>query len=142
MAAGLHGLTFQSPARFVFGFGASTRLADEVRALGCERPLVVTKQSMVDRGDVAPALRSLDEGGVSFALYGGILPDAPIGLVDDAVELLKAAGCDMVIGLGGGSAMDMRFGVDCVGTPEMSLLSACLPQLCRRYGIPTWMAGL
>ena len=40
------------------------------------------------------------------------------------------------------AAMDMRFGVDCVGTPEMSLLSACLPQLCRRYGIPTWMAGL
>jgi trimethylamine:corrinoid methyltransferase-like protein len=38
--------------------------------------------------------------------------------------------------------MDMRFGVDCVGTPEMSLLSACLPQFCRRYGIPTWMAGL
>jgi trimethylamine--corrinoid protein Co-methyltransferase len=40
------------------------------------------------------------------------------------------------------AAMDMRFGVDCVGTPEMSLLSLCLPQLCRRYGIPTWMAGL
>jgi len=40
------------------------------------------------------------------------------------------------------AAMDMRFGVDCVGTPEMSLLSACLPQFCRRYGIPTWMAGL
>ena len=31
MASGLHGLTFQSPARFVFGFGASARLADEVQ---------------------------------------------------------------------------------------------------------------
>ena len=107
MTSGLRGLTFQSPTRFVFGFGVSARLADEVRALGCRRPLVVTKQSMVDRGDVAPALRSLEEGGVPFVLYGGILPDAPIGLVDDAVELLKASGCDLVIGLGGGSAMDI-----------------------------------
>jgi trimethylamine--corrinoid protein Co-methyltransferase len=40
------------------------------------------------------------------------------------------------------AAMDMRFGQDCVGTPEMSLMSACLPQLCQRYDIPTWMAGL
>jgi trimethylamine--corrinoid protein Co-methyltransferase len=40
------------------------------------------------------------------------------------------------------AAMDMRFGQDCVGTPEMSLMSACLAQLCHRYDIPTWMAGL
>jgi trimethylamine--corrinoid protein Co-methyltransferase len=40
------------------------------------------------------------------------------------------------------AAMDMRYGQDCVGTPEMSLLSAYLPQLCHRYDIPSWMAGL
>ena len=85
-------VSLQSPARFVFGYGASASLADEVRALGCETPLVVTKQSMVDRGDVAPALRSLEEGGVPFVLYGGVLPDAPIGLVDDAVQLLQGIG--------------------------------------------------
>jgi trimethylamine--corrinoid protein Co-methyltransferase len=40
------------------------------------------------------------------------------------------------------AAMDMRFGQDCVGTPEMSLMSACLPQLAHRYDLPCWMAGL
>ena len=40
------------------------------------------------------------------------------------------------------AALDMRFGQDCVGTPEMSLMSACLAQICHRYDIPTWMAGL
>lgn len=40
------------------------------------------------------------------------------------------------------AALDMRFGQDCVGTPEMSLMSACLPLLARRYDLPCWMAGL
>ena len=40
------------------------------------------------------------------------------------------------------AAMDMRFGQDCVGTPEMSLMSACLPLLAHRYDLPCWMAGL
>jgi trimethylamine--corrinoid protein Co-methyltransferase len=40
------------------------------------------------------------------------------------------------------AAMDMRFGQDCVGTPEMSLVSTCLPLLAHRYDLPCWMAGL
>ena len=40
------------------------------------------------------------------------------------------------------AALDMRYGQDCVGTPEMSLMSSCLPQLAHRYDLPSWMAGL
>ena len=40
------------------------------------------------------------------------------------------------------AAMDMRFGQDCVGTPEMALMSTCLPLLAHRYDLPCWMAGL
>ena len=137
MASELHGLTFQSPARFVFGYGASACLADEVRALGCEMPLVVTKQSMVDRGDVAPALRSLEEGGVPFVLYGGVLPDAPIGLVDDAAQLLQASGCDMVIGLGGGSAMDIAKCVAVAATNDVPVRDMLGHGRVPRPGLPT-----
>jgi alcohol dehydrogenase len=137
MTSALRDLEFQSPSRFVFGFGASARLADEVRALGCRRPLVVTKQSMVDRGDVAPALRSLDEAGLPYALYGGILPDAPIGLVDDALELLKASGCDAVIGLGGGSAMDIAKCVAVAATNDRPVRDMLGHGRVPRPGLPT-----
>ena len=40
------------------------------------------------------------------------------------------------------AAMDMRFGTDAVGTPELSLISACLAQISQMYNIPSFMAGL
>ena len=98
---------------------------------------MVTKQSMVDRGDVAPALRSLEDGGVPFVLYGGILPDAPIGLVDDAVELLTASGCDMVIGLGGGSAMDIAKCVAVAATNDVPVRDMLGHGRVPRPGLPT-----
>ena len=119
MTSALRGLEFQSPSRFVFGFGASAGLASEVRALGGTKALVVTKKSMVDRGDVAPALRSLEDGRLPFVVYDGILPDAPIALVDEAVEFLHSADCDVVIGLGGGSAMDIAKCVAVAATNDL-----------------------
>ena len=136
MTSALRGLEFQSPGRFVFGFGASARLATEVRALGGTRALVVTKQSMVDRGDVAPAFRSLEEGRVPFVVYGGILPDAPIGLIDEAVALLRSTSCDVVIGLGGGSAMDIAKCVAVAATNEVPVREMLGHGLVPRPGLP------
>ena len=40
------------------------------------------------------------------------------------------------------TAMDLRLGAASVGTPETGLLNACVGQVARRYGIPSWVAGL
>ena len=136
MTLALRGLEFQSPTRFVFGFGASEGLASEVRSLGGTRALVVTKKSMVDRGDVAPALRSLEEGRVPFTIYDGVLPDAPIGLIDEAVELLRSSGCDLVIGLGGGSAMDIAKCVAVAATNEVRVREMLGHGRVPRPGLP------
>jgi trimethylamine--corrinoid protein Co-methyltransferase len=40
------------------------------------------------------------------------------------------------------AGMDLRFGAAVVGTPELALISSSLGQLCRRYGLPSMMAGL
>ena len=136
MTSALRGLEFQSPSRFVFGFGACAGLAAEVRGLGGAKALVVTKQSMVDRGDVAPAIRSLEEARIPFVIYGGILPDAPIGLIDEAVELLRSSGCDLVVGLGGGSAMDIAKCVAVAATNDVPVRAMLGHGLVPRPGLP------
>jgi trimethylamine---corrinoid protein Co-methyltransferase len=40
------------------------------------------------------------------------------------------------------ATMDLRWAADAVGTPEMALIGACLSQMARSYGIPTFIAGL
>jgi alcohol dehydrogenase class IV len=129
-------LEFQSPARFVFGYGASARLAGEVEALAGTKVLVVTKRSMVERGDVASALESLEAGRVPYAIYDGVLPDAPIGLVDEALEVLRAAGCDLVVGLGGGSAMDIAKCVAVAATNDVPIRGMLGHGRVPRPGLP------
>jgi alcohol dehydrogenase class IV len=91
---------------------------------------------MVDRGDVAPALRSLDQGRVPYAVYDGILPDAPVGLIDDALGLLRSSGCDLVIGLGGGSAMDIAKCVAVAATNELPVRQMLGHGRVPRRGLP------
>jgi trimethylamine---corrinoid protein Co-methyltransferase len=40
------------------------------------------------------------------------------------------------------TAMDLRLGAASVGMPETGLLNASIGQIARRYGIPSWVAGL
>jgi trimethylamine--corrinoid protein Co-methyltransferase len=40
------------------------------------------------------------------------------------------------------TGMDLRLGAASVGTPETALLNACVAQISRMYGIPSWVAGL
>lgn len=136
MPSVLPGLEFLSPVRFVFGFGTCARLAAEVRALGGAKALVVCKKSMVERGDVRAAFRSLDEARVPYAIYDGIQPDAPIGLVDEALAVLRAEGCDLVIGLGGGSAMDIAKCVAVAATNDVGVRDMLGHGRVPRRGLP------
>ncbi|MBM3367492.1 MAG: iron-containing alcohol dehydrogenase, partial [Betaproteobacteria bacterium] len=88
-----------------FDFGAVRLLPKELRRQGIRRPLFVT-----DRGVRAAGL--LDT--VIATLAGGSLPvfdDTPGNPTEDAVlrafELYTRESCDGVVGLGGGSSMDL-----------------------------------
>ncbi len=130
------GFEFLSPSKFILGFGAAARLADEVKALGGSKVLVVTKKTMVERGDVAPVLKSLEEAQIPFTIYDGVVPDAPIELVADAVDLLQSSTCDLVVGCGGGSAMDIAKCVAVAATNGTDLRSMVGHNKVARPGLP------
>ncbi|QNP75030.1 iron-containing alcohol dehydrogenase [Streptomyces roseirectus] len=90
------------PTRIVFGAGSLDRLGALTRELG-ERPLLVTGRSAGRRyGYLERALASLG-GAVHF---DGVSPNPACVEVDRAAEVARAHGCDVVVGLGGGSPLD------------------------------------
>jgi alcohol dehydrogenase class IV len=91
--------TFATAGRISFGAGSATGIPGAVVAHG-KRALVVTG-SRPERYDV---LEALVEGGVAVTTQP--LDHEPT--VDDAREAIEAArGCDVVLGLGGGSVLDL-----------------------------------
>ena len=91
--------------RIVFGAGAAASIADHAAAFGGRVLIVTGAQSL----RATPAWRRLREGlegnGMAweaFAVDGEPSPE----LIDEAVAQFRDAGFDLVLGIGGGSAMD------------------------------------
>jgi choline dehydrogenase len=114
--------SFEVPTVVKHAPGAITCLADEIKALGCQRPMLVTDQGLVRAGVADEATRSLKAGNVDFVLFDGVLPNPDIALVDDAAARYTAEGCDGLIGLGGGSPMDTAKSIGVVAANGGSIL--------------------
>jgi choline dehydrogenase len=114
--------SFQVPTVVKHAPGAIECLADEMKALGCKRPMLVTDAGLVRAGLVEEATRNLKSGNVDYVLFDGVVANPPIKLVDDATRTYEAEGCDGLIGFGGGSSMDTAKSIGVVATGGGSIL--------------------
>ncbi|MGD9146460.1 MAG: iron-containing alcohol dehydrogenase [Anaerolineae bacterium] len=114
--------SFQVPTVVKHAPGSITCLADEIKALGSQRPMLVTDKGLVNAGLVDEALKSLKAGNVDFVLFDGVVANPGIRLVDDAAEMYRSEGCDGLIGFGGGSPMDTAKSIGVVAIHGGSIL--------------------
>jgi alcohol dehydrogenase len=91
--------------RIVFGVGSIATLPGEVRAFGARALVVTGARSFAATPSWQALARALGEQGVAWqhvAVEGEPSPD----LIDDAVAAYGRSDIDVVVGIGGGSALD------------------------------------
>ena len=115
--------SFEVPTVVKHAPGAVECLADQVKALGMARPMLVTDQGLVKAGIVDTVTAALRAGNVDYLLFDCVVPNPPIKLVDDAAALYKTEKCDGLIGLGGGSPMDTAKAIGVVAENGGSILA-------------------
>lgn len=96
---------FIMPGRVMMGEGALEEAASILAEMG-KKALIVTDRVMVRLGNVASLTELLIREGISFELYDGVNGEPTDIMVEAGVEAYKKSGCDFLIGLGGGSALD------------------------------------
>ncbi len=94
------------PTAVRFGNGRIATLGEMVRELGGSRPLVVTDAGLKDLYPVQRTLEALKSAGLPAALYSGVKPNPTGGNVADGVEAFRSGDHDLVVAIGGGSALD------------------------------------
>lgn len=92
--------------KVVFGAGCISALGEIAQEKGAKRPLVVTDKGIVGAGIAQKAMDVLSDAGTDPVLFDGVEPDPSVFVIEAAWDLFTREGCDLVIGLGGGSAMD------------------------------------
>jgi 4-hydroxybutyrate dehydrogenase len=97
--------TFRYPNRITFGPSAITQIPDLLTEFNAKRVLLVTDAGLVTAG-LADRIQSQINKTATTVLFAEVEPNPTEACVDRAAELLRSESCDLVIGLGGGSAMD------------------------------------
>ena len=97
---------FQTVPVLHFGEGCLAELPAQLAALRASRPMIVTDKGIVAAGLIAPVEQTLADAGLDAVIFDAVIADPPEAIVLQAIEAAKAAGVDLVIGLGGGSSLD------------------------------------
>jgi len=99
--------SINQPTRIHFGIGAVEELPAVVRELGGSKVFLVIDPGLVRSGLSLQVTAPLDAAGIPYELYDKVDPEPGLKLADNGAKLAKKAKCDAVVGVGGGSAMDV-----------------------------------
>jgi len=105
MAASI--VELRTPEVVHVGMGAIERVGEEAGRLGGKKALIVTDPGIAKTETVAKVETLLQEAGVGTATFADVEPEPPIAVVDAALACLREEGCDVLVGVGGGSSMDV-----------------------------------
>ncbi|QAU34222.1 iron-containing alcohol dehydrogenase [Janthinobacterium sp. 17J80-10] len=114
---------FQSPRSSLVGPGSSARVGELAAGLGCRSVLLVTDKGVEQAGLLGPALQGLDASGIAVTIYTDVQADPPEAVIAAATAAARRADADGIIGLGGGSSMDVAKLVALLAVGKESLAS-------------------
>lgn len=99
--------TFASATQLVFGRGAAAQLGDSLRRWGVSRVLVVTDRTLIEAGIWERVHASLAMSAISWELFAEGQPEPTLRLADECATAARRIQPQAVVGLGGGSNMDV-----------------------------------
>jgi alcohol dehydrogenase class IV len=100
-------LEFQMSRRTLFGPGALGELPDALSRVGTKKPMIVTDPGIVAAGILERVGAGLDEAGIAFAVFDQVESDPRVEVVESCHEAVEKEQADLLIGLGGGSSLDV-----------------------------------
>ena len=105
----MNSFSFSTVPHLVSAPGAAERLGQLVaeRFPQIRRAMLVTDPGFLRTGLAAAPAASLEKAGIAVQVYSDVQADPPEAVVLRAVDFARSHAIDIVIGLGGGSSMDV-----------------------------------
>ena len=118
---------FQTTPRIIFGAGCLDQVVTEINRLGCNKALIVTDPGIVTAGIAEKLVKLLSAGGIAFECFDKVESDPRLEIAIEAGNAAKDSKADLIIGLGGGSAIDI--------CKTAAVLATNKEDLCEYFGI-------
>ncbi len=97
---------FYTPTEVIFGRDVENQTGETAKKYGNKALLVFGKGSVIKSGLLDRVEKSLSDAGVEYKEFGGAKPNPTVAHARDGVKDAISFGADLIIGIGGGSAID------------------------------------
>lgn len=95
------------PAHTLIGKGCIYEIPRHIDLISGKKAFIVTDRPLVEIGTVKKVTDVLDGAGKNYAIYDGVKPNPTVSIVNEAKSLFDREHCDYIIGIGGGSSLDV-----------------------------------
>ncbi len=109
--ANLDSFEYLSPTRLIVGPNSISKIPDLIQERGLRKGLVVTDPGLAAAGIVDRVVYLLKDAKLPCEIFGRVEANPPFSNVEAAYRVFVEGHCDFLIGLGGGSPMDVAKGV-------------------------------
>ncbi|MGY9048472.1 hypothetical protein P775_02765 [Puniceibacterium antarcticum] len=98
--------TIRAPREIIFGAGQRAALGRIAKPLG-KRALIITDERLAGDATITDIVAQLEGVGLAVRLDSSTQPDVPVSTTIESAEAARDFAPDLVIGIGGGSCLDM-----------------------------------
>jgi len=100
--------SFTGAKKIIFGNGSFDMLGDHIRDMKASRPLVVLDRNLSKTGFKERIANTCGKNGVKATIFDKQVEAEPrLEVADEGAKAARKGKCDIVVGIGGGSAMDV-----------------------------------
>ena len=126
---------FRSPNKVIFGNGVVTQVGAEAEKMGAKKALIVTDAGVVKSGLTAGVEDALKKLKIDYGLFDRVEAEPPARIVDECAREVRENGYDIIIGIGGGSSLDVVKGASIVVTNGGNVLDYVGREMVPRPGV-------
>ncbi|WP_099354783.1 iron-containing alcohol dehydrogenase [Fredinandcohnia onubensis] len=101
------GTDFRMPDVFRFGVGSLSTLVDSIEKFDAKRVAIISDKGLEKAGLVNKVTALLEPLPISLVTYTNISGEPTFQMLQDAVQVIESENCDLIVGIGGGSALDV-----------------------------------
>jgi alcohol dehydrogenase class IV len=128
--------TFLSPNKVMLGNGAVSHVGREAERLGAEKALIVTDEGVVKAGLVEGVGESLRAHKIHTEIFDKVEVEPSARIVDECAQVARDEGYDIIIGIGGGSSLDVAKGAAIMATNKGKVVDYAGTDLVPIRGLP------
>ncbi|KIE17325.1 hypothetical protein DS62_04340, partial [Smithella sp. SC_K08D17] len=125
--------------KIIFGNGSILTLTSHIKEFHAQNPLLVIDKNLAKTDLLEKIANVLIPGGIKFTVYDKVEPEPPIELADEGAKIAVKNKSDIVIGIGGGSAMDVAKAIAVLATNKGSAVDYLGLNKVPKPGLPKIM---